>query len=44
MPRREPVFLYEPGDEIRFERVGSDEWTALDARAAAGEPVALREI
>jgi KipI family sensor histidine kinase inhibitor len=43
MPQRAPVFLYEPGDEIRFERVGPDEWPALDARAAAGEPVALRE-
>ena len=44
MPLRDPVFLYEPGDEIQFERVGSDEWMALDRRAATGEPVALREI
>lgn len=43
MPQREPVFLYAPGDEIRFERVSPDEWDALDARAATGEPVAARE-
>ena len=43
MPGRDPVFLYEPGDEVRFERIGSDEWAPLEARAAAGEPVAVRE-
>jgi KipI family sensor histidine kinase inhibitor len=40
MPRREPIFLYAPGDEIRFERIGPEEWPGLDARAAAGEPIA----
>ncbi|MCO5089946.1 5-oxoprolinase subunit PxpB [Bosea sp. (in: a-proteobacteria)] len=43
MPQREPVFLYEPGDAIRFERIAADEWPALDQRAAAGEPVAVSE-
>jgi KipI family sensor histidine kinase inhibitor len=43
MPGRTPVFLYEPGDQIRFESIGHSDWDALDARAAAGEPIAARE-
>lgn len=43
MPGRDPVFLYEPGDEIRFDRIGDSEWRGLDARAAAGEQIAERE-
>jgi KipI family sensor histidine kinase inhibitor len=43
MPGREPVFLYEPGDQIRFESIDHGEWDALDARAAQGEPIAKRE-
>ncbi len=37
---REPAFLFEAGDEIRFEPISPDEWQRLDAAAAAGEPVA----
>ncbi len=40
LPGRDPVFLYEPGDEIRFEPLAEEAWAGLDARAAAGEPVA----
>ena len=43
LPGREPVFLYEPGDEIRFEPMAAQDWAGLDARAAAGEPVARLE-
>lgn len=43
VPGRDPVFLYAPGDEIRFERIAADEWASLDARAAAGEPIAVLE-
>lgn len=39
-PRREPVFLVEPGDAVTFYAVDASEWTALDAAAEAGEPVA----
>lgn len=44
LPGRDPVFLYEPGDEIRFEPIAEDTWAGLDARAAAGEPVARLEL
>jgi allophanate hydrolase subunit 1 len=40
LPGRDPVFLFAPGDEIRFDPVGAEAWDTLDARAAAGEPVA----
>jgi 5-oxoprolinase (ATP-hydrolysing) subunit B len=40
LPGRDPVVLLEPGDRIRFEPVPETEWAALDAAAAAGEPVA----
>lgn len=43
MPGRDPVFTYAPGDEIRFERIASDEWAGLDALAASGAPVARCE-
>jgi KipI family sensor histidine kinase inhibitor len=43
MPGRDPMFLYAPGDEIRFESIGAMEWDGLDARAAKGEPIARRE-
>lgn len=43
LPGRDPVFLYEPGDEIRFEPIAEEAWNGLDARAAAGEPVARLE-
>jgi 5-oxoprolinase (ATP-hydrolysing) subunit B len=40
MPRREPVFLFEAGDRVRFVRVDPCRWDELDRAAAAGEPVA----
>ncbi len=40
MPGRDPVFLYDAGDEIVFEPIDAGEWDTLDAAAARGEPVA----
>ena len=37
---REPAFLADAGDQIKFERVDRATFDALDARAAAGEVVA----
>ncbi len=37
---RDPVFLFEPGDEIVFEPVEAGRWDELDRRAQAGEAVA----
>jgi KipI family sensor histidine kinase inhibitor len=42
LSRAQP-FLFETGDEIRFERIGAAEYEALEARAAGGEPVAVLE-
>jgi KipI family sensor histidine kinase inhibitor len=39
-PRRDPVFLIEPGDAVCFHAVASREWAALDRAAEAGEPIA----
>lgn len=39
-PAREPIFLAAVGDEISFEVVDAPTFKNLDARAAAGEPVA----
>jgi len=39
MPGRDPVFAYAPGDEIRFERIGTQDWAGLDALAASGAVV-----
>jgi KipI family sensor histidine kinase inhibitor len=39
-PRRDPVFLVEPGDAVTFYAIDAGEWAALDAAAEAGEPVA----
>jgi KipI family sensor histidine kinase inhibitor len=39
-PRRDPVFLVEPGDAVTFHAIDPREWTALDRAAAAGEPIA----
>jgi KipI family sensor histidine kinase inhibitor len=38
--RRAAPFLLAPGDEVRFKPVPHAAWDALDARAAAGDPVA----
>ena len=40
MAGRAVPFLFAPGDEVTFEAVLADRWDGLDARAAAGEPVA----
>ncbi|WP_293853531.1 5-oxoprolinase subunit PxpB [uncultured Alsobacter sp.] len=40
MPGRDPVFLYEAGDEVVFEPIVAARWDALDAAAGRGEPVA----
>jgi inhibitor of KinA len=40
---RDPVFLVEVGDTLRFEPVDRATFQALEARAAAGEMVARRE-
>lgn len=40
LANRDPAVLFEPGDEIVFEPVDASRWDALDARAAAGEPIA----
>jgi KipI family sensor histidine kinase inhibitor len=39
-PGRDPVFLMEPGDAVSFYPIVEADWDALDAAAAAGEPVA----
>ena len=39
-PRRDPVFLVEPGDAVSFYAIDQRDWAALDAAAEAGEPVA----
>jgi KipI family sensor histidine kinase inhibitor len=40
---RDPVFLFEAGDEIVFEPIAKGDWGALDRAAARGEPVVRRE-
>ncbi len=42
LPGRDPAFLFEPGDAVRFEPTDARDWTALDQAAAAGEIVARR--
>ena len=39
-PKREPVFLLEPGDQINFYAIAAGEFEALDRAAERGEPVA----
>jgi KipI family sensor histidine kinase inhibitor len=41
MPDRDPVFLLQPGDRVKFEPVDASAWETLDRAAAAGEPVAM---
>ena len=43
MPGRDPVFIFAPGDEIRFERVSADAWPGLDALAETGALIARCE-
>ncbi|MBX9710830.1 MAG: 5-oxoprolinase subunit PxpB [Xanthobacteraceae bacterium] len=39
-PRRDPVFLMEPGDHVAFEAIAAAEFDRLDRAAERGEPVA----
>ncbi len=39
-PKRDPVFLLEPGDAVTFHAIASQEFEALDRAAERGEPVA----
>jgi KipI family sensor histidine kinase inhibitor len=39
-PRRDPVFLFTPGDEIVFDPIGAERWDALDKAGEAGEILA----
>lgn len=39
-PRRDPVFLIEPGDAVTFHAIDQGQWAALDHAADAGEPIA----
>lgn len=39
-PERDPVFLFEAGDEIVFEPIDASRWDALEKAALAGESVA----
>ena len=39
-PKRDPVFLLEPGDQINFYAIAANEFDALDRAASRGEPVA----
>jgi KipI family sensor histidine kinase inhibitor len=40
MAHRDPVFILDAGDRVKFEPIPASEWPRLDAAAAAGEPVA----
>jgi KipI family sensor histidine kinase inhibitor len=42
-PERDPIFLVEVGDALRFEPVDGATFAALDARAAGGDIVAKRK-
>jgi allophanate hydrolase subunit 1 len=39
---RSPECLFAPGDRLSLRPVSADAWTALDAAAARGAPVAER--
>ena len=39
-PRRDPMFLVEPGDAVSFYAIDQRDWATLEAAAEAGEPVA----
>jgi inhibitor of KinA len=42
-PKRQPNFLVEVGDEVRFRPVSGEEFGELESRAAEGESIAERE-
>lgn len=43
MPGRDPLFLFEAGDEIELEPVEPSRWNALEAAAAKGDPL-IRQV
>lgn len=43
MPGRDPLFLFEAGDEIQFEPVEPSQWNALEAAAAKGDPLVRQD-
>ena len=43
-PGRDPVFLFEAGDEITFEPVHAESWERMAARSEAGDIIAEREL
>lgn len=42
-PERSSAFLFEPGDQLAFEPIDAETFTALEARAQSGEIVARKE-
>ena len=42
-PDRDPVFLFEAGDEITFERIPAEQWRRLAEQSAAGDMIATCE-
>ena len=42
-PDRDPVFLFEAGDEITFERITAEHWSRLAAQSATGDIIATCE-
>ncbi|GJE16561.1 5-oxoprolinase subunit PxpB [Methylobacterium marchantiae] len=40
LPGRDPVFLFEPGDTIRFCPIEAERWNEMDRAAQAGERIA----
>jgi KipI family sensor histidine kinase inhibitor len=42
LPGREPVFLFNPGDRLRFDPIAADDWESLDSAATAGAWIAER--
>lgn len=44
LPGRDPVFLFEPGDAIRFLPIEPERWDELDRAAQAGERIVDGEI
>lgn len=43
MPSRNPVFLFKPGDRVRFDAIDASRFDELERSADAGEPVAIAE-
>ena len=43
MQTRDPIFLFQPGDEIVFSPISNGDWCTMYRAAEAGEAVAVRE-